>query len=985
MTTERMGRAVLELVTDDRDFNKNLDAAEQRAKSLGERFKQVGTDLKAFGSRATQAGTSLSLGITVPVAAAVGGLVALATQTAKTGDDIAKNAREAGLSAGEYQELTFALGMVAKVTSEDVTRAFGDLTNRIGKAATGTKTQVEALQALGFTQAEIASGTIGTGEAFSRLSLFMQSNASAATKARVAGDLLGTTMGRKLGGALQASGAQVDALRQRARDLGIVMSQDALDASEKFNDAVSEITQEFKALGREIGAEVMPMITDDLIPFMRDTAIPTIRSMTQSVADAVKWFRSLSPEGQKVALAVTAIAVAAGPALIVIGKVTTAVGSLVLWSGKAMTAMKGKAAATTLAGNASAAAAPRVTLLSRAFSLAAKGAGIFGAAVAGWQIGKWISGLKLFGEAQMNIGESFEFGATKLFNWSRGIEASDADIETAILSRRKLAESTDGVSDAHDGASAAADETAEEIRKLYAEIATLGQTGPANLEKVKAKTQELIQPVRDLTLAFTRYVQVGNDANDVARDQLGLFQALPPSITSAAESLDAYNLVAAHGTSALLAHSAATKAANAELASMGMLLPNLAVASQGVSATVTKAAGGFSGIFSNLKTAATGSLGDLNSIFQAAFTGGGGALGAVKSFATKPVATITNMIPVVGPIISQFAGAIVAGFSKIGAGLKKIFGGVSEVEKQGRQSAQAFRDDLRSVMTEMDRLEVETNVAQGNNRQWAETAVTVKNAYLAAGRSGEEALAAVDRLWRAEKQGGDAVAQVIREIEGVMRTQLTPATEASGAALVSATTQAAVGFQEVRNAVEALKADAIGSGGLIQAVHALEIQMQTAAASGVDDFSFMTASIEALKARIKTPITIPVTIQWRGVEEAKAQEREWGERASLESILDIATAWLAENQDDTGRIGSALGVSRERLSQAGVPGFTEGAIVRKPTLAMVGEGGPEAWIPLDRLDRLTRPIVVQLVASGRKLAEVVVPEIPGLLSRRGLA
>ena len=74
--------------------------------------------------------------------------------------------------------------------------------------------------------------------------------------------------------------------------------------------------------------------------------------------------------------------------------------------------------------------------------------------------------------------------------------------------------------------------------------------------------------------------------------------------------------------------------------------------------------GDFRAVFTDLKA---GVLGGLNDIFQSAFEGGGGVGGAIKSFATSAVAMVSNMIPVIGPIVSQFAGAIVAGFKKIGS------------------------------------------------------------------------------------------------------------------------------------------------------------------------------------------------------------------------------------------------------------------------------------------------------------------------------
>lgn len=59
-------------------------------------------------------------------------------------------------------------------------------------------------------------------------------------------------------------------------------------------------------------------------------------------------------------------------------------------------------------------------------------------------------------------------------------------------------------------------------------------------------------------------------------------------------------------------------------------------------------------------------------------------------------------------------------------------------------------------------------------------------------------------------------------------------------------------------------------------------------------------------------------------------------------------------------------------SRAGLPALAEGGIVTGPTIAMIGERGPEAVIPLDRLDQMGAPTVIRLEVDGRVLAEAVV-------------
>jgi hypothetical protein len=213
------------------------------------------------------------------------------------------------------------------------------------------------------------------------------------------------------------------------------------------------------------------------------------------------------------------------------------------------------------------------------------------------------------------------------------------------------------------------------------------------------------------------------------------------------------------------------------LAKIGM--PGLAH----VEATAHTVAQGFGAKFlAGMKS----NLGGLNNIFEAAFTGGGGALGAVKSYATQTLSTVLNMVPVIGPIISQFSGTIIAGFSKIKDAFSSLFGGPDGKEKEGRKAADAFRDSLAGITTEAQRLEIQTAVNNGANEKWATTMITVRDAYLKAGHTAAEAEAVVDRLWKAEKQGGKEVQKVIDEIRRTMAEKIPEAAETAKDATVDA-------------------------------------------------------------------------------------------------------------------------------------------------------------------------------------------------------
>lgn len=163
------------------------------------------------------------------------------------------------------------------------------------------------------------------------------------------------------------------------------------------------------------------------------------------------------------------------------------------------------------------------------------------------------------------------------------------------------------------------------------------------------------------------------------------------------------------------------------------------------------------------------------------FFGKGGFLGSMLGNA------VNAFLPGIGALLGPLA-------SKIGSFFKNIFGGPSEQELQGRGIADKFRSEIESMMTAADKLEVFENVAKGADEEWAKFAVTIKNQFLAIGHSGDEALEWVDKLFKAEKQGGTAVQDVIAGINTIIRGGTVAAiqdTESAGVAAVTNVAEAA--------------------------------------------------------------------------------------------------------------------------------------------------------------------------------------------------
>ena len=128
--------------------------------------------------------------------------------------------------------------------------------------------------------------------------------------------------------------------------------------------------------------------------------------------------------------------------------------------------------------------------------------------------------------------------------------------------------------------------------------------------------------------------------------------------------------------------------------------------------------------------------------------------GAIKSLTTGLVEGLTSIIPVVGPIISQFAGAITAGFSKLFVG---IFGGPDAAELAGRGISDEFKAWAAEAATAAYEIEIARLVSEGWARDLATQVVVVVDSYATLGLSAEEASRDVQATWDAIKQGPEAV------------------------------------------------------------------------------------------------------------------------------------------------------------------------------------------------------------------------------------
>ncbi len=186
-------------------------------------------------------------------------LFGLAKSASATGDQIAKTADKIGFSTDALQELRYAAQNATDLGVNAVDMALQRFSRRAAEAANGTGEAKDALAELGVQL------TDGAGRMRDADALLMDVADSMANvkgeqdRLRLAFKLFDSE-GAGFVNLLKNGSAEIAKMRKEAHDLGGVLGEDQVRASEAFEDAMLRATTSVKGVALNIGAELMPEI-----------------------------------------------------------------------------------------------------------------------------------------------------------------------------------------------------------------------------------------------------------------------------------------------------------------------------------------------------------------------------------------------------------------------------------------------------------------------------------------------------------------------------------------------------------------------------------------------------------------------------------------------------------------------------------------------------------------------------------------------------
>ncbi|MBQ1289672.1 MAG: hypothetical protein IIY23_05885 [Erysipelotrichaceae bacterium] len=266
-------------------LEREIIANEASLKKLESGLEDTNKDLKQFGD--TAGGTKISLesmakatddlanktaALSAASAAGLAALAGSAVQAGKTADDLNTLSKQTGFTTAELQKMKYASDLI-DVSMEDMT---GSIQKLVKQMASGS----DAFKTLGVSvtdeTGQLRNATdvwYETLEALSQVENETQRDA-------LAMEIFGKSAA-SLAGIVDDGGEALKNYGKDAEDLGLIMSQDTLDAANKLNDAIDLTKARLEATFLETGAKVA------------ETVLPIVEEMAEEIAGLFEWISTL--------------------------------------------------------------------------------------------------------------------------------------------------------------------------------------------------------------------------------------------------------------------------------------------------------------------------------------------------------------------------------------------------------------------------------------------------------------------------------------------------------------------------------------------------------------------------------------------------------------------------------------------------------------------------------------------------------------------
>lgn len=278
----------------------------------GQQIQAAGAKMEEFGGKVESAGKKLQ-----PLSTAASGilasLVGLGYKAVTASDDLNTLAKQTGFSTAELQKMQYASDLI-DVSLEDMTGAI----SKLRKNMTG---HADTWEQLGVSVTNADGSMRNANEVFYDTLAALSQIDNETERDQLAMDLFGKSSD-SLAGIIDDGGEALKSYGQEAENLGLILSQDTLDALNETNDTLDKTKAQLAGAFGQLGATVAQNLA------------PLVTKLADGIGKITEKLKKLTPEQTETILKITAAVAALAPLTKGIGKVIATIGTVTKTIGK---------------------------------------------------------------------------------------------------------------------------------------------------------------------------------------------------------------------------------------------------------------------------------------------------------------------------------------------------------------------------------------------------------------------------------------------------------------------------------------------------------------------------------------------------------------------------------------------------------------------------------------------------------------------------
>ena len=292
-------REIISCEAEQKKWNDQLDAMAPKTKTIKDTLSEV--------SEATGKAAEKTKALSAAAAGAAAGLLGNAVNAAKTADDINTLSKQYGVSVREIQRMNYAQDLI-DVSTKDMLASYAKLTKQMGAGS-------DAFEKLGVNIYDVHGDLRDSQEVWYDTLEALSKVSNETERDVLAMDLFGKSAA-SLSGIIDDGGEALKTYGQEAEDAGLILSTDALESANQFNDAMDKLKATAAQSFLEAGAS------------LATTLVPAMEKLAAVVSKVLTWFGNLDGGTQTLILTVLGLVAAISPVLSLISMVTGAAAAL---------------------------------------------------------------------------------------------------------------------------------------------------------------------------------------------------------------------------------------------------------------------------------------------------------------------------------------------------------------------------------------------------------------------------------------------------------------------------------------------------------------------------------------------------------------------------------------------------------------------------------------------------------------------------------